>query len=270
MIKKAFTMFELVIAMAIVAILALVTIPIAKHKMEKVDKFSYYLAYATVQDIAANIVAQSNYEYNETSLDEMSTSDNLDTATNLCDKIKADYNTSGYDCGISASQMRTNTSSGFSDAASHIRLSNGLNIFIMSDLAKINDLSDAVDKRDRVGYLIAVDSNGYKGKGILYQDVYPFYILLTGKVLPLYNPSGVGGANDAELLAGNILYDDYSTGNRVVKAAQTNVDYQTGICATKGIQSSKYCKSISVNSNCSNSNADCRYVINKPMKFFGR
>lgn len=481
MFKKAFTMMELVIAMAVVAILVLVSIPIAKSKMDKVDKFSYYLAYAAVQDIAANIVAQTEYEYDAADLatsyvediwnnqelvaynsnkfnrylgatltfkrvfadmhylynwangldctwyedlqnsfgcneaisvrgsDYWNTQGTCQTtvmdyrapigagcgvsedgycygrslgssfsstrrrclcelmtnydysakgippracvwndgvysftpnnpepevsasvectanqykdgtgackscsdiptweeykthvppcaepstslcekysmmysatkgacvvpvsATNLCEKIKSDYNISTSSCATTASQMRSNTASGFKNVTPHIKLSNGLNIYIASDLVKIDLVADAVDVRDRVGYLLYVDVNGNKGKGILYQDVYPFYIMITGKVLPVYNPAGVGGANNVENLAGNIIYDDYSTGNRVVKASQTNVNYQTGVCATRYIQSANYCGAIPVDAHCADASADCRFIVNKPMKFFGR
>ena len=259
---------ELVIALALISILALVSVPIAKSKIEKIDRYSYYLAYYAVQDIAANIVAQSKYEYDWDNYSEIPNT--LDNVKNLCDKIKSDYNVSFANCDVTAAQMEARVSSSFKDVNPHIKLSNGLNIYITSDLSKINALSDAQNPQDRIGYILNVDANGNKkGKGILYQDVYPFYILVTGKILPLYNPAGFGGANNVENLAGNILYDDYSSGNRVVKASRTNVDFQTGACATRYIQSASYCKDIAIDAHCT-STSDCRYVINKPMKFFGR
>lgn len=269
MSKKAFTMMELVIALAIVAILVMVTIPLAKNKMDKVDRFSYYVGFATVQDIAANIVAQTTYDYDWNKYDEIPKT--LDTVKTLCEKIKKDYNISSSDCNVTAGQMKTRLISGFKEVTPHIKLSNGLSVYIASDLVKIDNLDDAIDVRDRVGYLLYVDVNGSKkGKGILYQDVYPFYILVTGKILPLYKADGVGGANNAENLSVNVLYDNYSTGNRVVKASQINVSYQTGACATRYIQSAKYCRSIPVDGSCTDANADCRFIVNKPMKFFGR
>ena len=466
MFKKAFTLTELIIALALVAILAAVTIPLARNKMEKVDNYSYYLAYATVQDIAANIIAQSEFEYNADDLASTSIlnstmisnlklafkhiyasweginmnlpggsndttefhqyqtgggtrncttnsqcwsyadctqqkggycatgfgicvcpykNDHLDennstefkfsckthpelcgdpnpdpqpntdpdpqpqpdpqpnpqpnpepepqpqpnpepdiepqpiqnpdpqpqpnpqpacskvapahgslnaetctvscdagylhktndtcvlpnSAENLCEQIRENYNISNSHCDITAAQMRTNIANGFKGKTSHIALSNGLSLFISSDLVKVNDLDDAVDKRDSVAYLVYVDVNGNdRGKGILYDDVFPFYLTISGKVIPVADPTGEGGANSVTNMNANILYDDYATGNRVVKVLATKLDYKTAACRTGFIQSNKYCGNITVDQTCNNPEVDCRFIINKPMKFF--
>ena len=84
MFKKAFSMAELVVAMGIIAILAMVTIPIAHKKLAKVDTYSYYMGYRTMQDITANIISQSVYdERDEVVIKE--------TAQQFCEKIKKTY-----------------------------------------------------------------------------------------------------------------------------------------------------------------------------------
>lgn len=335
--KKAFTMAELVISLTIIAILAIVLVPIARNKLGKVDSLSYYLGYSVVQDIAANIVAQSEYAYvlsgnnasdilpEEPSEDTSGAAqavpscnanqykdlrDNCQdcanisswqeyqnymppcpqdcarfgmlyssakrtcvmpaSATSLCLRIKDEYNISKSSCDVSASQMAANVAGGFKDKTPHIKLSNGLNLYIVSDLLKVDMLADSEGVEDRVGYLVYVDVNGDEGKGALYSDVFPFYILVSGKVVPLYSSPEAGGANSVENLSGNILYDDYSTGNRVVKVSKTNLDFKTGACATGYIKSAIYCGSIESDAHCANSDSDCRYIINKPMKFFGK
>ncbi len=52
-----FSLMEILIAIFIVAILALVTIPVINKQLEKTDEFSYYVAYKTVEKMAGQIVA---------------------------------------------------------------------------------------------------------------------------------------------------------------------------------------------------------------------
>lgn len=55
--KIGFSLMEILIAVFIVAILALVTAPIINKQMEKSEEYSYYLAYRTVEKLAGQIVA---------------------------------------------------------------------------------------------------------------------------------------------------------------------------------------------------------------------
>ena len=52
-----FTLMEIMISLAIVAILVLVTLPVINKQLEKADEYSYYLAYKTVEKMAGQIVA---------------------------------------------------------------------------------------------------------------------------------------------------------------------------------------------------------------------
>ena len=139
----------------------------------------------------------------------------------------------------------------------------------MSDFGEIDLISDSPNEYDKYGYLINVDINGTKGEGKLYNDVYPFYILASGKIFPVYDTDKMAGVKETDLLAGNILYDDYSTGNRVVKASQTNLNFRTGACATRYIESAKYCGNIPIDAHCAQEENDCRYMINKTVNIFG-
>lgn len=55
--KMGFSLMEILIAIFIVAILAMVTVPIINKQMEKTEEYSYYLAYRTVEKMAGQIVA---------------------------------------------------------------------------------------------------------------------------------------------------------------------------------------------------------------------
>lgn len=60
--KLGFSLMEILIAVFIVAILALVTMPVFNKQINKADEYSYYLAYKTVEKIAGQIVALGDPE----------------------------------------------------------------------------------------------------------------------------------------------------------------------------------------------------------------
>lgn len=54
--KFGFTLMEVLIAVFIVAILTMITVPIVTRQLEKSEEYSYYLAYKTVEKMAGQIV----------------------------------------------------------------------------------------------------------------------------------------------------------------------------------------------------------------------
>lgn len=60
--KSGFTLMEIVIALFIVAILVLITVPVINKQLEKSEEYSYYLAYKTVERMAGQIVALGDEE----------------------------------------------------------------------------------------------------------------------------------------------------------------------------------------------------------------
>ena len=52
----AFTLSELTVALVVVTLVVVVTLPITLSKMKKVDYASYYMGYSTVKDMATNIL----------------------------------------------------------------------------------------------------------------------------------------------------------------------------------------------------------------------
>ncbi len=55
--RSGFTLMEIMISLAIVAILIATTLPIINKQLEKADEYSYYLAYKTVEKMAGQIAA---------------------------------------------------------------------------------------------------------------------------------------------------------------------------------------------------------------------
>ena len=60
--KNGFSMMEVALAVLIVSIIAMLTIPIVTRQMEKTDEYSYYLAYKTVEKMSGQIVALGDPE----------------------------------------------------------------------------------------------------------------------------------------------------------------------------------------------------------------
>ena len=98
----------------------------------------------------------------------------------------------------------------------HIVLQNGLKIYIASDYGEIDQLNDSVDEADKTGFTIYIDVDGKRSKTRLYDDVFPFYLAKSGKVIPGYDSNIVAGANCEKNLAFDILYDKFSGANRMV------------------------------------------------------
>ena len=53
--KRGFTLTELVIAMLVIILVVLIVVPVTKKKLEKADKFQYYMAYKTVNEISKSL-----------------------------------------------------------------------------------------------------------------------------------------------------------------------------------------------------------------------
>ena len=60
--RAGFSLMELTLAVLIVAILIVITVPIINRQLEKSEEYSYYLAYRTVEKLAGQIVALGDPE----------------------------------------------------------------------------------------------------------------------------------------------------------------------------------------------------------------
>ena len=126
------------------------------------------------------------------------------------------------------------------------------------------------------GYLVYVDVDGRKGNTKLWEDVYPFYITLSGQVVPLYNKDAGSsddsmGGNSTQYLQTSIEYEYIDNGRRKKEWLAKSVSYQEGACKSGYITSSKYCGTIATDSKCSQASttgAKCTLKTIKPVKFF--
>ncbi len=168
----------------------------------------------------------------------------------------------------------------FSSLKPHVTLSNGVKIYIGSDYGEIDILNDSVDENDREGFVIYIDVDGNNNRCRLYEDVYPFYLVKSGKIIPAFKDGVKAGANSEESLAFNLHADKFdASGNRLSKLLTANTQgdddpksFRAVACTAGYVTSTKYCgvdpKTITVDGiNCHTSEtADCRIKVKSPIR----
>ncbi|MBQ8168822.1 hypothetical protein IJZ97_05335 [bacterium] len=167
-----------------------------------------------------------------------------------------------------ASVQSAATSRDFSTLAPHLTLTNGLRIYIGSDYAEIDDLNDSTNENDRVGFILYVDVNGKSGKSLLFEDIFPFYLVKSGKVIPAYNPAIATGPISDAYLGVNVIYDSFSEDQRTVKLLLKDANFKKAACVTGYVTASTYCDGEVQYDICKDMAHDCRMIIKKPIKIF--
>ena len=120
---------------------------------------------------------------------------------------------------------------------------------------------------DEAGYIVYVDVNGNSGDSILYEDVFPFYLTLSGTVVPGFPEDGSErGGNSKSDLEVSLQYDDYSGQARVVKWLLKSTSFREAACKSGYIQTSAYCGGMTIDDKCKVQDADCRLVPIRPIK----
>ncbi|HIT92643.1 MAG TPA: hypothetical protein IAD11_06960, partial [Candidatus Stercorousia faecigallinarum] len=184
----------------------------------------------------------------------------------------------------SGSVISTGTTD-FSNKSPDITLRNGLRVYNMhSDAGAISMLAnntqggvyDGVPNTNSYGYTVYVDIDGAKGDSQLWSDVYPFYITLSGKIIPAYdhsaNPNGSGGDSVRHLQV-SVENENYANGKRSTKWLAKSVPFKEGACIAGYVgDATPYCKngtSFTKASECTtNYNSMCRVKQIQPVKFF--
>ncbi len=125
------------------------------------------------------------------------------------------------------------------------------------------------------GYIVYVDIDGARGgSSTLWEDVYPFYMTLSGQVVPAYNSEGGNdfGGNSKAYLQTSIQYEQINAaGKRKITWLAKSVSFKEGACKSGFIDASTpYCSGINLLTECSSSASDsyCSLKTIKPVKFF--
>lgn len=124
------------------------------------------------------------------------------------------------------------------------------------------------------GYVVYVDIDGKKGTSTLWDDVFPFYITLSGQVVPAYTTDDGSdfGGNNSSYLQTSVQYEKISAqGRRKIDWLSKSVSFKEGACKSGFLNSSTpYCSGIGKLSQCNTtaSGEKCSLKIVKPVKFF--
>ena len=186
--------------------------------------------------------------------------------------------------GVCSGSVISNGTTDFSTKTPDITLRNGLRIYNMhSDASAISMLAnntqggsyDGVPNTNSYGYTVYVDIDGAKGDSQLWSDVYPFYITLSGKIIPAYDTSNLNqsGGDSSRHLQVSVENENYSGGKRATKWLAKSVPFKEGACISGYVgDATPYCKngtSYTKASECTgNYNSMCRVKQIQPVKFF--
>ncbi len=202
---------------------------------------------------------------------------------NFCKLFERHSNIMGNTDVCSGSVISDGTTN-FADKKADITLRNGLRIYNMHrDATALAILAgniqggvyDGVPNTNSYGYTIYIDIDGAKGDSQLWSDVYPFYITLSGKIIPGYDSSnpGVSGGDSPRHLQVSIQYEDYSSGNRRMKWLSKSVTFKEGACQSGYVgEATPYCRNNSavskLNECTTDGNSMCTLKHIEPVKFF--
>ncbi|HIT93446.1 MAG TPA: hypothetical protein IAD11_11100 [Candidatus Stercorousia faecigallinarum] len=157
---------------------------------------------------------------------------------NFCKLFAAYSNTrSGtIDCNGDAISQGTND---FSTLAPDLTLRNGIRFYnVRQNPLPLSELNnniqggsyEGVDNINSWGYTIYADVDGVKGGSTLWEDIFPFYVTLSGRVIPVYKDE-LGG-NSTRHLAVSVENETYNEdGKRVIKWLSKSVSFKEGACA---------------------------------------
>ena len=203
---------------------------------------------------------------------------------NFCKLFEQHSNIKGGSAVCVGSVIANNTTD-FSNKEPDITLRNGLRIYnIHTDAGAISALSnntqggvyDGVPNTNSYGYTVYVDIDGAKGDSLLWSDVYPFYITLSGKVIPAYdiaaNPNGSGGDSTTHLSV-SVENEYFDTNQRHIRWLAKSVPFKRGACLSGYVgDATPYCRNggaVSRSANCQdNGNSVCYLKQIRPVKFF--
>ena len=143
------------------------------------------------------------------------------------------------------------------------------NIAGTDSYAGITDNYDSVTNTNLYGYTLYIDIDGSTGPSTLWQDVYPIYVTVSGKVIPAYRAADGAGGNDRKYLQTSVaLLNGASQPTWKTKS----VAFKESACISGYIPSNatgakcSYCGSIEVDSDCNAEGSECRMQIIKPIK----
>lgn len=196
---------------------------------------------------------------------------------NFCEKFVEYSNTKSGSPECDGSNV-TAALTDFSEATPDITLRNGMKLYnVQQTPAEIDILQnntaggsyDGVPNVNTFGYTVYLDIDGDKGSSTLWEDVFKFYITMSGKVIPDY--SGDIGASNRHYLMTSVQKEEITAdGHRQIKWIKKSVPFKEGACASGyiGIGTS-YCSGETLSTECTVETGNtCSLKHISPVKFF--
>jgi len=198
---------------------------------------------------------------------------------NFCELFESLVNIAPNESVCSGDSIDINTKD-FTKKKPDLVLRNGIRLYNVhqnpSSIPQLNIPSSGTSSselNEQHGYTIYADIDGNKGNSILWDDVYPFYLTLSGKVIPAYdknvNPEGAGGDSEEHLQV-SVKNESFSGGgHRVLRWLSKSVSFKEGACQSGYVNSeTPYCSGSTYNLTCNSMNSNCRLKPIRPLKFF--
>ena len=206
----------------------------------------------------------------------------------FCELFETYLNKKGGTSVCSGNGITSNTTD-FTGKKPDLILRNGIAIYNLSandaavipELVTVNvveseDMSDENREilNNQKGYIIYADVDGQNnGDSKLWEDVYPFYITLSGKVIPVFdktaNPDGSGG-DSVNHLQMNVVRKRFQ--QRGLRWVAQGVSFQEAACRSGYIDfRAPYCDGYQIDPGCninSNNVSSCQLRPVKPIGFF--
>ena len=203
---------------------------------------------------------------------------------NFCEKFLDYTNTKSTAEECNGDAIASNLTD-FTDKKADIVLRNGLKLYNVRQnpaplplLAGNNqggsyELADGTTVNvNEFGYTVYLDIDGEKGSSTLWEDVFPFYITMAGKVIPLYHTEGekeYGGTSRQHLMTSVQKEVITTTGHRQVLWIKKSVPFKESACTSGYINSNTpYCSGISLEPTCNEGANVCILKYVSPVKFF--
>ena len=198
---------------------------------------------------------------------------------NFCDLFERHANTVNGD--ICSGSSITSNKTDFTNETPDMVLRNGLKIYnIHNDAGPIDALANntqggtygEISNTNSYGYTVYVDIDGDNGPSQKWVDVFPFYLTLSGKIIPAYDTSSGtdgNGGNNKRYLQVSVENEYYEDGKRKMRWLAISVPFKEGACKSGYVGSgTPYCSGISKLPECSANNSSCRLRQISPAKFF--
>ena len=199
---------------------------------------------------------------------------------NFCKKFVSYANTKSGSTECSGSKIDDDLTN-FAGKIPDITLRNGMKLYnVRQNPKEILPLAgntqgssyDGVSNVNTFGYTVYLDIDGTSGTSTLWEDVYPFYITMSGKVIPAYDMTAgadeVGGNSRRHLMT-SVERETVQNGSRQLTWVKKSVSFKEAACSSGYVgDGTAYCHDVSLNRNCTDDTNICILKFISPVKFF--